>query len=186
MTSSIVRPAVVMRIDLAEPVRVWTGGFPRRIPVDDVEDDAEAVYVGAGFSEIPPLVRMLNGDAGEYTLSISGLDESTIALADAPDDFSGSLVHIGQFKFDQSWQPIGEVEWLSTLEAETIGVTTETDEEGNRTNKVFMTVSTALTDQAAAPNIFWSEIEQRTISPTDRAFDYVNQYQVGTRRQFPA
>lgn len=186
MQGTIVRPAVVMRIDLAEPVRIWTGKRNIRLPADAVEDDATAVYLGQGFSDIPALQRLLNGDAAEYTLTVSGVPEEAVAFADAPDDFSGAMVHLGQFKFDQSWQPVGGVDWVTTLEAETVGVSTETDQEGNRTNRVFMTVSTALTDQGAAANIFWSEIEQREVAPTDRAFDYVNQYSIGSRRQFPA
>lgn len=186
MASTIVRPAVVMRIDTPVPMRVWTGSHPMRLAVDAVEPITDNIYIGAGFSDIPVLTRMLNGDAGEYTLSISGLTDEAVALADAPEGFSGSLVHIGEFKFDAAWQPLDAVDWVTTLEAETVGVSTDTDADGNRTNIVFMTVSSALTDQSSAPNIFWSEIEQRETSPTDRAFDYVNRYSLGSRRQFPA
>lgn len=185
MLSETVRPAIVMRIDTPVPTRIWSGSFPRDIPADDVETEG-GVYLGLGLTDLPVFDRLLDGDAGEYTFSVSGVGSDALALIGEPETFSGALVHIGQFAFDSAWQPIGAVEWISTYEAETIGFATETDADGERSAVVQMTVATAFTDRRRPRLVHWSAIENAAVNPADRAYEHVNRYSLGTRRQYPA
>lgn len=182
--ATTVRPAIFFRIDTAEPVRIWTGSHPRRLPADDVEDDPTAEYLGLGLSELPAIDVLLNGDAGEYEFVISGLEPSMLAYIDEPGDISGALVHLGELKFNAAWQPTGGVDWFGSFEADTINYRTSGDDNGQRFATVGLQVSSATTDRRLPRNQHWSAIENP--DPTDKAYEHVNRYAAGSRRQYPA
>lgn len=182
------RPAVFVRIDTAEPIRIWTGSYFYDLPADAVETTG-GLYAPLGLEELPVIDMLVQGQAGEYTFTVSGLPEATMEGVQIPPDLAGAKVSLGELKFDDAWQPTGAVDWFKTLEAETVGYSDRNDGDdvdSPRMVQLGFTVSSSETDRRGAPNLHWSEIEQREIAPTDRAFDYVNRYSSGSRRQFPA
>lgn len=185
MRDSIVRPAVFVFIDKADPLRLWTGSHPRDLPADEV-DLTGGEYLGLGLTDIPVIDRLLNGDAGEYTFMIPGVTPEALALLGDPEETTGSLVYIGQVRFDAAWQSTGEVEWLTTYRAETLGFASTTDAEGQREATVQMTVSSAMTDRRRPRMRHWSALERARVDPLDKAFEHVNRYSLGARRQYPA
>lgn len=176
------RPAVFLFIDCDPPVRIWTGSHPRRLPPDAVDTDG-GVYIGLGLDKIPPLDRMLNGDAGQYTFTLDGLSPDLQALVDTPAGFDNARVSLGEYQFDADWQPTGAVSWAATFDAEQFGFTSSQGEDDGRSLSVVLTVSTATTDRRRAKLIHWSA---QNAGATDRAFDYVTGLSFGTRRQYPA
>lgn len=182
--TTTVRPAIFFRVATEEPVRIWSGSHPRRLPADDVEDDPTAEYIGLGLSALPSLDVLMNGDAGEYEFVISGLEPEILQYIDEPGDISGALVHLGELKFDDAWQPTGEIEWFGSFEADTINYRTSTDEDGQRLATVGLQVGSATTDRRLPRNRHWSAVENP--DPTDKAYEHVNRYSVGSRRQYPA
>lgn len=179
-----IRPAIFFRVATEEPIRVWSGSHPRRLPADLVEDDPEAEYVGLGLSEIPALDVLLNGDAGEYEFVISGLEPEVLQYVDEPADISGALVSVGELLFDEAWQPTDEVDWFASFEADTITFRTTSDEEGNRLVTLGLQVGSATTDRRLPNNRHWTAVENP--DPTDKAYEHVNRYSIGSRRQYPA
>lgn len=179
------RPAVLLHIRTAEPIRVWTGSHPLRIPPDDFDLEG-GIYEGLGLSEIPPIDVLLNGDASESTLTLPGIEEAVLDYVDFPEDLSGSLMRFGEIKFDTRWQVAGGVRWRSTYEAETAGFRTETDPDGVRTVSVDLSFSSANTDRRRPQMVHWSPVEARAVPTTDTAFRHVNRYSTGSRRKYPA
>lgn len=186
MTILTVRPAIVMRINTDPVIRVWTGSHDRILPPDIVDPEG-GTYIGLGISEIPSIDRLLNGDAGEYTFTMSGLGEEFLQYVDEPAGFSGARLDLGEFKFDEHWQPVLPVEWMASYEAESMGVSLEQlDETDSVSVTVEMTVSSAMTDRRRAKFLHWSNVEQQAIDPTDLAYVHVSRYSSGSRRQYPA
>lgn len=177
-----VRPAIFVYIDCIPPKRVWTGPRVYTLPADDT-DTSGGDYLPLGLATLPTFDIMLGGDASEYSFLLRGDDEALIASVDEPANFSGATMYFGELRFDNRWQPLDEVDWFTTLEAETIGVNIGQSEGGNRTAVVEVVASTAQTDRRMADHIYWSSNEQAIISPTDKAFEYVNLLSAGTRRR---
>jgi|GEM_PF-3747441 len=176
------RPAVFMFIGCTPPIRVWTGSHPRRLPADDVDTEG-GIYLGLALDRIPAMDRLLMGDAAQYTFTLDGLSDDLKSLVDTPADFDGARVSIGEYQFDSDWQPTGDVQWQATYDAEQVGFSSTQGEEDGRSLSVTLTVATSTTDRRRSLLIHWSA---KNANPTDRAFDYVNNYSLGTRRQYPA
>lgn len=179
------RPGVFMRIETDPVIRVWTGSHSYRLPADDVVEIEGGEYLGLALNDFPVLDRMLNDQAGEYTFTLSGIEQSLIDLLDVPTDFSGSRVTIGQLRFDKAWRPLSEVEWIGDFDAEHIGLSITQNGDGHDA-AIAMTVGSASTDRRLAIQLHWSSTEQRDLSATDAFFDFVLNYPSGARRQYPA
>lgn len=179
------RPGVFMRIETDPVIRIWTGSHPYRLPADDVVEIEGGEYLGLALNDFPVLDRMINDQAGEYTFTLSGIEQNLIDLLDVPLDFSGSRVSLGQLRFDKAWRPLSDVDWIGDFDAEHIGLSIVQDGDGHSAS-IAMTVGSASTDRRLAIQLHWSSIEQRDLSSTDAFFDFVANYPTGARRQYPA
>lgn len=183
---SRVRPALFLYIETTVPLRIWTG--PKTYPLagDDV-DLTGGDYLALALSSFPAIDRLIDDQAGEYELGVSGLEPTTLGLLDVPSDISGARAHLGQIKFDANWRPTGGVEWLADYDAEAVSWSLVRDEGGNaHSASVSLRLGTASTDRRLASLINWSPVEQAILSPTDQFFEFIPTLSNGTTRRYPA
>ena len=181
---AVVRPALFLYVETETPIRVWTGPKPYSLTSDPV-DIVGGPYLNLALSSFPVLDRLVDDQAGEYDLTLSGIDPETIGLLDVPADISGARAHLGQLKFDTNWQPTGAVDWLTDLDAESVTWSLVQEEDGHSAS-VTLKLGSASTDRQSARLTNWSPIEQAILSPGDLAFEYVPSISIGTTRQYPA
>lgn len=181
-----VRPALFLYIETMTPIRVWTGPKVFSFTPDTV-DLVGGPYLPLALSSFPVLDRMIDDQAGEYDITLSGIDPETIGLLDVPADISGARAHLGQIAFDAQWQPTGAVDWLADLDAESVSWSLGQAENGDgHSASVTLKLGSASTDRQAARLTNWSPIEQAILSPTDLAFEFVPSISRGIKRQYPA
>lgn len=173
------RASAILRIDCDPPARIGSFVNPRIVPADIVESEP-ALYLGGGaLVSLPDLEQVINGTAARIDITVSGVEVETLRLAreDAP-SVKGARVHVGQVWFDDYWQII-DVEWLAVLRCDTL-----TTARQNNTRSITLSIGTTDTDRARAPVSFWTDADQRRLSPTDRFFDHVAGINSGTSRRF--
>lgn len=179
------RPALFLRIETDPVIRVWSGSHPYPLPADGVVEIEGGEYLPLALTSIPALDRMLNDAAGEYDLSLSGVAPETLHLLNVPDDLPGARVNLGQIKFDARWQRIGGVDWFADFDAESVGWSL-TQNGDTHDASVSLKIGTASTDRRLAAQLHWSPVEQAVLSPSDKFFEFVPTYALGSERQYPA
>ena len=181
-----VRPALFLYVETTVPIRIWTGPKAFTLAGDAVDVDG-GLYLPLALNSFPILDRLMDDQAGEYDLTLSGIDRETIGLLDVPADISGARAHLGQIKFDAQWQPTGGVDWLSDLDAESVSWSLVQAEGGDGFSaSVTLKLGSASTDRMAASLTTWSPIQQAILSPGDLAFEFTPSLAKGTTRQYPA
>ena len=108
------RYALLVRIETTESVfRLWAGVGDYRTAAGDELDAEGATFTGIGIvGDIPALRQLIGGVAERITLSLDGLTDALLSLAD--DDAStvkGAIVNIGIVFFDGDWQDVAPVAW---------------------------------------------------------------------------
>ncbi len=183
---SVVRPALFLYVETTPPVRVWTGPKNRPMPADDVDLEG-GEYLALALSAFPVIDRLLDDQAGEYDLTLSGIDPEALALLDVPSDISGARAHLGQLLADANWRPVAGIDWLADYDAEAVSWSLVQAEDGNgHTASVSLRLGSASTDRRLASLVNWSPVEQAILSSTDLAFEFTPSLSVGTTRRFPA
>lgn len=177
------RESFVFRIETDEPAMFWTGHGDLLLPADSVLD-APAIALGGGsVINLPDLQELLNGAAQRLEISVSGVDEATLAFAlDEAPQVPGAAVWIGRVEFDEDWQQ-GPVEWEWNGEGRGLFVTGEDSDEG-RTRTLTLKVAAGDTTRSRAPLAFFTDADQRRDFPTDAFFSHVGQINSGTSRRW--
>lgn len=176
--------SVLVRIACDPVARVWGGVGDLEIPVDGIEDEDGATYLGGGtLISVPELEQLINGTASRLALTLSGVSAETIRLAleDAA-SVKGAAVDIGLVYFDADLQ-IGEVEWLTRLRCDSLSVDSANSDNG-RTRSITLSIGSDFTDRSRSPLAFFTDADQRRRSPTDQIFDHVAGINAGTSRPF--
>lgn len=172
---------VLVRIATDPPARLWSGSGDLRLPADDVEDEAGALYLGGGelLDGLDELEQLINGKADRIDINTSGVTGATIKLAleEAP-QVKGAAVDIGVVLFDDLWQLVA-VEWQARYRADKLGINRQP---GQRT--ITLSMGSDDTGRSRTPNAYWSDADQRRRSPDDRIFDRVSGINSGTSRYF--
>lgn len=183
---SSVRPALFLFIETDPAIRTWTG--PKAYPLAGDDVDVEGGdYLPLALSSFPVIDRLIDDQAGEYDLAVSGIDPETLGLLDVPTDISGARAHLGQIKFDANWQPTAGVDWLADYDSEAVSWSLIQAEGGNgHEASVSLRLGSASTDRRLASLVNWSPVEQAILSPTDLFFEFMPTLSIGTTRQYPA
>jgi len=183
---SSVRPALFLYIETTPPVRIWTGPQVYPLAGDDV-DLTGGDYLPLGLASFPAIDRLIDDQAGEYDLAVSGIDAETLGLLEVPSDISGARAHLGQIKFDAHWQPTAGVDWLADYDAESVSWSLVQAEDGDgHEAAVSLRLGSASTDRRMSALTNWSAVEQAVISATDDFFEFMNSLSLGTTRRYPA
>lgn len=175
----------VLRMECDPPLYVWTGFGPLVTPADSY-DPSGATWIGAGeILSIPDIKQFINGAAGRYDFSFSGVSMETVRLSteDRP-SVNGASVMIGRVNFDADRQLAGGVEWEWEGAAGTIVTDSSSAEGGNRTRTISLSVASEDTRRSDPQITFYTPDDQRKRSPTDRFCDFVPSLSIEKTRRF--
>jgi hypothetical protein len=162
---------------------LWTGHGNLRTPADIV-DPAGATWSGAAeLLSIPALKALVNGAAGRYTFSLSGVSRETMRLAlEDRSTVEGAEVRIGYVDFDDAWQVASVVwEWRGT--ADVLNVDTQAGESGH-TRTIGISVASSDTTRSNPQLTFFTAADQNKRSATDRFCDQVASISARVTRRF--
>jgi hypothetical protein len=111
------RESFIFVIETDEPAIFWTGHTDLLLPADDVLPDLTLVSGAGELINLPDLEGLLNGQAQRMEVTLSGIDDRTLAFAvDEADQVPGAAVYIGRVEFDEDWQIASPVVWEWTGE----------------------------------------------------------------------
>lgn len=177
------RESFVFYIATPDPAVFWTGHGPLLLPADDVVP-SDTLIAGAGeLVDIPALEQLINGKAQRLEVTLSGVNEATIAIAaEEAATIPGAAVHIGRIAFDETWQ-IDAVEWEWTGEGRGLSVSSQ-DTGSGRVRTLVLTVAAGDTSRRRPALSYFTDADQRYDFPDDAAFSGVAGISAGTTRRF--
>lgn len=166
------RFAILMRIDLPTPVRLWCGVGDIATRSDD-ELDPSQTYEGNGvLLSMPPLRSLLGGQAESVQFVFNGADPLPRSWMDDPDiDINGAIINLGRVFFDDAWQAVAPVAWTWTL---TAGAPRSV-RKGLNCSVVLSALSDGV-DRSDVSNLMWTRAGHRSRHPTDSFFDWRARY----------
>lgn len=182
----LIRRSVLMHIATATPVRAWTGVGPFEHPGDAV-DATGGTYLGLGeMQDIPALQQLVNGVASRIELSLSGVDDRIVALADADAaDVRSKIVTLGLQFFGADWQPLGDTLWIWDGEADVIRTDSVSSPDFGRQRTVTLSVGSLTTGRRRPVLSHFTRAQQRRRSPTDAFCDRTGLYSNDTELKWP-
>lgn len=177
----------LMRLQTGEVVRAWLGVGDYALPGDDV-DTTGGVFKGIGMvGDFPALRQLVGGLAERVEFSLNGAEDTVFRLAAVEmDDVIGAEIYVGIIFFDQHWQAADAVAWLWEGTADVPSVHRSSNEEGEITRTVTLSVGTPFTDRVRAALGYMTPEDQRRRSPDDAFCDRVPAYDLGSTIQWPA
>jgi hypothetical protein len=177
------RELYLVRIASDPIARLHSGFGDLVIPADNVEDDPALYLGGGGLINLPDYQQLVNGAADRLDVTISGVAAETLVLASTEAEaVGGAQIHLGRLDLDEDWQPIAPVEWEAVFRADSLSVSSTAGEVRNRSIK--LSIATADTRRARAPNAYFTDVDQRAKSPGDRIFAFVSAITQGASRRF--
>lgn len=177
----------LMRLQTGEVVRAWLGVGDYALPADDV-DTTGGVFKGIGMvGDFPALRQLVGGLAERVEFSLNGTDETVFRLAAVEmDDVISAEIYVGIIFFDQHWQAVDAAAWLWEGTADVPSVHRSSNEEGEITRTVTLSVGTPFTDRVRAVLGYMTPEDQRRRSADDAFCDRVPAYDLGSTIQWPA
>jgi hypothetical protein len=176
-----VKRNTIIRFGTTPPARLWSGSGDLRIPVDGIETEDGARYLGGGelLDGLTDLDQLINGTADRIEIAVSGVTAATVKLAlEEADDLKGSDVDIGIVEFDDHWQ-VTSVIWAARYRADKLSISRPP---GTRT--ITVSLGSDDTGRSRTPNAYWTSADQRRRSPDDAFCDRVSGLNAGTSRAF--
>lgn len=172
---SIIRAAILFRLDTDPPVQLWSGVGDLEVPADAVQP-VKGLYLGAGeLQGMPDLQQLINGAADRVEFTLSGFDAAALALFDAESSVRGRRINIGAMPLDDSWQQAAPVLWVWEGEAD-VPMLSETADGDKRTRSITLSAGSAMTGRRRPKSAFFSDADQRRRSPDDAFCQRVGLY----------
>lgn len=167
-------------------VRAWLGVGDYPVAADDV--DAEGgIYLGIGMvGDIPPLRQLVGGIAERVDFALSGVDETTMALANEDASLvKDALVNVGIVFFDEDWQAVAPPSWLWDGTADVIEQ--EADGAGEQiVRAVKLSVGSAFMDRTRVSLGYYTDADQQRRYPGDTFCARVAGYAIDSTIVWPA
>lgn len=182
----LIRRSVLMHIATDVPVRAWTGDGLFEHPGDTV-DLTGGTYLGLGeMQDVPALQQLVNGVASRIELSLSGVDDRMVELADADAaDIRSKVVTLGLQFFGADWQPLGDTMWIWDGEADVIRTDTVSDPSFGRRRTVTLSVGSLTTGRRRPVLSFFTRAQQRRRSADDAFCDRTALYSGDSELKWP-
>lgn len=178
------RISYVFRMECDPPLYIWSGHGSLETAADAI-DVGGAAWRGAGeLLSVPDIKQFINGGAGRYDFSISGVSMETVRLSteDRP-SVDGALTMLGKVEFDNTWQLTGPIEWEWTGVGGVI-FTDSSPSENGRTRTISLSIASEDTRRSDPQIAFFTASDQRKKSPTDAFCDFVSSLTLQTSRRF--
>lgn len=178
------RESYVFRIDTVNPATLWSGNGLIMLPGDAVLPDDTLVHGGGELINIPDLEQLINGLAQRIEITLSGVSEEAIRMAEEEAlHVPGAAVHIGRISFGEDWQIAEPVAWEWAGQGKSLTVSSEPADKG-RTRTLTLRLGAGETTRSRAPLAFFTDADQRREFPTDNFFDHVAGINNGTSRRW--
>lgn len=176
---------VFWRLDLPtvtdgdQSLRIWMGVNDCPIGIDSI-DPAGSVYLGAGrLLNVPELEVLINGKADRIEFFLSGVPSDVVAKIDeAAPPVKGKEVHIGIAPLDDNWQPLTSIIplWMGIADYWSVKMEPTKDLMQPHQNIIALSVGSGATGRSRARRVSFSDLQQKAVYPTDRAFERVVRY----------
>lgn len=177
------RESFVFFIDTPDPALFWSGHGPLLLPADDVLPSPTLVGGAGELVDIPALEQLINGKAQRLDITLSGVNEATVALAaEEAGTVPGCAVNIGRIEFDEVWQ-VAAVEWEWTGEARGLSIASQSGG-GNRQRSLNLSVVAGDPSRRRPALAFFTDADQRYDFADDEAFSNVAGITAGTTRRW--
>lgn len=178
------RISYVFRMECDPPLYIWSGVGPLDTPPDAFDPDG-ASWTGAGeLLSVPDLRQFINGGAGRYDFSLSGVSMETVRLStEDRESVDGALTMLGKVEFGNDWQLLGPIKWQWTGIGGVI-FTDSAPSENGRTRTISLSVASEDTRRADPQYSFYTASDQRRKSPTDAFCDLVSSLTAQMARRF--
>lgn len=182
----LIRRSVMLHIATEVPVRAWTGVGPYEHPADAV-DVTGGTYLGLGeIQDIPALQQLVNGVAQRIELSLSGVDDRIVELADADaPEVRSKAVTIGLQFFSEAWGPLGSTLWIWSGEADVIKTDTVSSPDFGRQRTITLSVGSLTTGRRRPRLSYWTRAQQLIRSATDVFCNRTGLYSNDTELKWP-
>lgn len=168
LAGRIARFGTLVELEFAsETVRLWNG--VRLLPTLDGK-----TWLGSGaLGEITGLEDSADGSAPEARFSLSGVDETFLAVAaGSRSEYADQPAVVYVQAFDDAWQVIGEPIAVAYRHMDTFAASrADTDEGWLHTATV--TAETPLVTRRRPPGGHYTDAAQKLISPGDRGLERV-------------
>lgn len=190
----VVRPDLVLRIKWRDGSvsRLCTTFGGLRMPSDMIETTHRSYYSGAPvLLDIPEFRQLINGQADDITLSLSGLwpelarqlDDQAVLAQDAE-------VDIGRIYWDADWQMIGGARWGwagrgGQVQIDEVGARMKNGKITPRKFTVNLSVVTQTIRRAGSGTTYWCSPQHMLEFPDDAFFDRANKISTGYVKPFP-
>lgn len=177
------RESFVFYIETPDPALFWSGHGPLLLPADDVLTSPAFVGGAGELVDIPALEQLINGKAQRLDITLSGVNEATVALAaEEAATVPGCAVHIGRVEFDEAWQVVA-VDWEWTGEARGLSISSQGGT-GNRLRAINLAVVAGDPTRRRPALAFFTDADQRYDFPDDAIFSNVAGINGGTSRRW--
>jgi hypothetical protein len=154
-------------------------------------DTQGGTFLGVGeLVGMPVLSQLVNGTADRVEFTLSGVDASILALADAEADTVRSApVHVALMAFDEDFQESTSPVWIWEGEADVPRVSRQSvaGEDGSFqvVRSMSLSVGSVFTGRRRANLSFMNGVDQRRRSSDDAFCDRASVYSSGTTRKWP-
>lgn len=186
LSSGSVNLGILFRMETDPVCRYWSGVGDLPVAADAIEV-SPTTYKGAGqLSGIPQLSQLINGVAERVNFTLSGVSARVMQLADSEaGEVQGAAVNLGLQVFGADWQPIGSVAWIGAYVADILVTAAQADDSGKISRTASLSVASAFAGRRVAPINYYTDFDQKRISPTDRFCERVGLYSQGVQKVWP-
>lgn len=168
LDSDTQRVGIFFRMETDPIVRVWLGVGDIR-PGINAYDATDQLYSGIGeLINVPALTQLINGIADRITFHMSGVSETTMALAASGSNVKGAAVAMGVALFGAQWQQLGPPKWLFRGRADYVAVQQQSDQSGGITRVIELSVGSLFTGRRRRGLSYLTDNEQQARHPGDR------------------
>ncbi|MGL3208685.1 hypothetical protein [Bradyrhizobium sp. BR 1433] len=189
LDSGVYSKGIFFRLDTDPAVRLWLG-FGDIKPGVNVFDPDGALYQGFGaVRDIPVISQLINGTAERQEFTLSGVDDSILALAtgDDADRVKGKAATLGFALMDERWRLLGGLHWCAFYTADylTINRPVVDGKDSPIVQTVTLSVGTRFTARRRPTASYWSDADQQTRWPGDLSCSHVVEYTHGFNKPWP-
>lgn len=185
LETSTQRVGIYFRLAVDPVARLWLGVGDCKVGINAYDDDEE-LYQGLGrLIDVPAVQQLINGVAERATFHVSGVSQSTLALASAEaDGVKGAAVALGIGFFDGSWQQLGVPIWLFRGRADFVTLQQQSNAKGV-TRVIELSVGSLFTGRRRRGFSYLTDYDQQRRSPGDKFCERTIRYSSDTNKVWP-
>lgn len=172
------RLGIFIRLDVDPVLRCWLGIGAIK-PGINALDATNEIYSGFGqVLDVPVMSQMINGAADRAELSLSGVDDRILELANSADAVKNVACDIGFALMGPDWALLAAIHWTRRYYADylAMSVSPAGDPEGQSMKTARLSIRSQMTGRRRAGLAYFTSQDQQARSPGDRFCERTAQY----------